>query len=67
MPLDVNWSQIHAAGWLGGIGFTMSLFLAALALRPDHVLLQAKIGIFAGSLGGAVIGSLLMRRRSIRS
>jgi NhaA family Na+:H+ antiporter len=64
LPQGVNWRQIHAAAWLGGIGFTMSLFIAALALSSDNLLLQAKIGIFAGSLGGAVIGSLLMRMRS---
>jgi NhaA family Na+:H+ antiporter len=62
LPDGVNWSQVHAAGWLGGIGFTMSLFIAALALSSETYLLQAKLGIFAGSLLAAVTGSFLMLR-----
>ncbi len=30
-PEHVSWKQIHGAGWLAGIGFTMSLFMASLA------------------------------------
>jgi NhaA family Na+:H+ antiporter len=61
LPTGVNWRQVHAVGWLGGIGFTMSIFVAALALNSDSLLVQAKLGVFAGSLAGAVIGWLLMR------
>ena len=62
LPSGVSWKQVHAAGWLGGIGFTMSLFIAALALNDDGLLVQAKLGIFAGSLLAAAAGSLLLRR-----
>jgi len=62
LPQGVDWRQIHAAAWLGGIGFTMSLFLAALALSSESLLLQAKIGIFAASSAGAVVGSIMMIR-----
>ncbi|MBN9658335.1 MAG: Na+/H+ antiporter NhaA [Acidobacteria bacterium] len=62
LPSNVSWRQIHAAGWLGGIGFTMSLFISALALNDDGLLVQAKLGIFAGSLFAAAAGSLLLRR-----
>ncbi|MGH8518624.1 MAG: Na+/H+ antiporter NhaA, partial [Panacagrimonas sp.] len=44
------------AAWLGGIGFTMSLFISQLAFdNPDHLEL-AKIGILFASLASALIG-----------
>jgi len=61
LPEGVNWKHMHAASWLGGIGFTMSLFIAALALKGAHEDMLAKIGILSASLVAAVIGSLLLR------
>jgi NhaA family Na+:H+ antiporter len=48
-----------AAGCLGGIGFTMSLFIAGLALTPDH-LDAGKVGIMIGSVISAAAGSGLL-------
>jgi Na+:H+ antiporter, NhaA family len=62
LPSGVRWSHIHAAGWLGGIGFTMSLFVASLAFSDALLLSEAKIGILAGSLTAGIIGSLLLIR-----
>ena len=50
LPSGVNWNHIHGAAWLGGIGFTMSLFIAALAFPNPGLLATAKFGILAGSL-----------------
>jgi NhaA family Na+:H+ antiporter len=47
------------AGALGGIGFTMSLFVAGLALEGDH-LTAGKVGVLTGSLASAVAGTLVL-------
>jgi NhaA family Na+:H+ antiporter len=60
-PAEVSWRQLHGAGWLAGIGFTMSLFIAALAFGDGPQLDMAKIGIFAGSLLAGSVGWLLLR------
>jgi NhaA family Na+:H+ antiporter len=48
---------------VGGIGFTVSLFIAGLAFQGDAALLdQAKIGILAGSLAAGVVGAAILTR-----
>ena len=59
LPEGMNWSILTAGGILAGIGFTMALFIAGLAL--EGVLLNAaKVGILSGSALSAVIGTLLL-------
>ena len=59
LPGGVNWRVMVGGGCLAGIGFTMSLFVAALAL--DGPLLDAgKIGILTGSAVSAVAGLTLL-------
>lgn len=55
LPQGVTWRHIHGAGWLGGIGFTMSLFVATLAFGEGRDLQTAKAAILAAS---AVAGSI---------
>lgn len=62
LPAGVTWRHIHGAAWLGGIGFTMSLFIAALAFPDPDLLKMAKFGILAGSLGAGVVGYVLLLR-----
>jgi Na+:H+ antiporter, NhaA family len=52
----VGWRHLLGAAWLGGIGFTMSLFIAQLAFSAAHLVEQAKLGILLGSAASAVIG-----------
>ena len=61
LPDGVTWKHMHAVSWLGGIGFTMSLFIAALAFGSGHEDLMSKIGILSASALAAIIGSLLLR------
>jgi NhaA family Na+:H+ antiporter len=59
LPDGVSWVVLLAGGILAGIGFTMALFIAGLALPPE-LQDQAKIGILTGSALAAVLGMLLL-------
>jgi NhaA family Na+:H+ antiporter len=68
LPDRVSWRHIHGAGWLAGIGFTMSLFMADLAFAGDARLVSAKLGILMASLCAGIIGSaILMRKPRVRA
>lgn len=56
LPRNVTWRQIIGIGCLGGIGFTMSLFVSNLAFGTPVNLEEAKIGILASSMIVAPIG-----------
>jgi NhaA family Na+:H+ antiporter len=62
-PASVSWAQIFGASWLCGIGFTMSLFIASLALGDGDLLDMSKIGTLAASIGAGCVGSLLLLQR----
>jgi NhaA family Na+:H+ antiporter len=64
LPEVVNWNCIHGAAWLAGIGFTMSLFIAALAFSGQEPLAHAKFGILIGSLLACVVGSAILLRET---
>ena len=63
-PESVSWSEIFGASWLCGIGFTMSLFIASLALGDGDLLDMSKMGTLAASIGAGCIGSLLLLRKA---
>jgi NhaA family Na+:H+ antiporter len=56
LPAGVRWSHVLGASWLGGIGFTMSLFIAQLAFDDERLVEQAKLGILVASVVSAAIG-----------
>jgi NhaA family Na+:H+ antiporter len=61
-PTGTSWRQIWGASVLCGIGFTMSLFIGALAFPRDPLLVEeAKLGVLGGSLVSAVLGYLVLR------
>jgi NhaA family Na+:H+ antiporter len=61
-PEGTSWTQLYGAATLCGIGFTMSLFIDALAFADDAALIDAaKLGILAGSLLSAVVGYGILR------
>lgn len=62
LPNRVKWIQIVAAGLLGGVGFTMALFINNLAFHDPLIQNQAKLGILAGSLVSGVISFVLIRK-----
>jgi NhaA family Na+:H+ antiporter len=59
LPTGIDNRVLLGAGCLAGIGFTMSLFIAGLALDGVH-LHEAKVGILAGSAVSAVLGFVLL-------
>ncbi|OHE00920.1 MAG: Na+/H+ antiporter NhaA [Sulfurimonas sp. RIFOXYD12_FULL_33_39] len=62
LPQDTTMSQIFGVAFLGGIGFTMSIFVADLAfLGNEDLIFQAKIGILTASLFAGVIGYILLK------
>ena len=60
LPEGVGWGVLCGAGLLAGIGFTMALFIAGLALQPP-LLDAAKLGVLVGSLLAGAGGMLLLR------
>ena len=66
LPSGVSWNHVHGAAWLGGIGFTMSLFITALAFPDQELLAASKMGILAGSLLAGMIGFGILLRRGQR-
>ncbi len=61
LPEGVSWSQIYGVAWLGGIGFTMSLFVGELAFEDPETIAAAKIGILGASVIAGVVGYVLLR------
>ena len=56
LPQDLSWAGVLVAGCLGGIGFTMSIFIATLAFPQPELLAAAKQGVLLASLLAGVIG-----------
>jgi NhaA family Na+:H+ antiporter len=59
LPAGVTSGQLRGGAALAGIGFTVSLFVAGLALEPA-LEAQAKVGILAGSLASALLGAAVV-------
>jgi NhaA family Na+:H+ antiporter len=60
LPEGVRWSHIIGAATLGGIGFTMSLFISGLSFTSSVLLGYSKLGIMIGSLLSAAVGILFL-------
>jgi len=61
LPRGVTWPQVGVVGVVAGIGFTMSIFIAALAFPTGTNLETAKVGILVGSGMAAVLAYALGR------
>ena len=56
----IKWSHIAGVGLLGGIGFTMSLFISGLSFTSAQVLDFSKLGIIAGSVVSGIAGWIVL-------
>lgn len=61
LPKDLNWKLIFGVGLLAGIGFTMSIFIALLALNGEVLINHAKLVILFSSLAAAVAGFTVLK------
>jgi len=61
-PDDLGWDEVVAVGFLGGIGFTMSIFITQLAFLDQGVIAAVKLGIFFASFIAGIIGVILILR-----
>jgi Na+:H+ antiporter, NhaA family len=61
LPGDLNWKSILGVGFLGGIGFTMSIFITLLAFSDETIINNAKFVILISSLVAGFIGYLSLR------
>lgn len=60
-PGDLQWKNIFACGILGGIGFTMSIFIALLAFDDSLIINNAKLIILMSSFTAGVIGFFILK------
>ena len=60
LPAEVRWSQVLGASMLGGIGFTMSLFVSGLSFSSPDMINYSKLGILMGSILSALAGLMFL-------
>ncbi len=56
LPRNVDWNAVWGAGILGGIGFTMALFVTSLAFRDAALIDASKVGILSASVAATLVG-----------
>jgi len=61
-PTGARWLDIYGVSVLCGVGFTMSLYIGALAFGPDVLQSQVRMGVVAGSLLSALTGMAILHR-----
>jgi len=67
LPKGVNYQQLMGVSLLGGVGFTMSLFIVNLAYTDANFITASKMGVIIGSLIAGVIGYLILRFSNSKS
>lgn len=60
---QLSWRRLTGLGFLASIGFTMSMFVTTLAFHTPEADSQAKVGIFAASIVGGIVGYRILLRR----
>ena len=60
LPQDVNWKSIFGVGLLGGIGFTMSIFVTLLAYDNELIINNSKLIILISSLIAGILGLITL-------
>ena len=64
LPAAVNWRHVLGVAALCGMGFTVSLFVSAIAFDDAGLVDQAKIGVFGASLLAGAAGYAILRLAS---
>jgi NhaA family Na+:H+ antiporter len=63
----LSYKEIAGAGALAGMGLTVSLFIADLALTSPQDLAQVKVGLIVAALISALIGLAILRKYSVKN
>lgn len=61
LPRDLNWCSLTGAGFLAGIGFTMSIFITLLAFTEPYLVSNAKLAILIGSAMAGIAGFSILK------
>ena len=61
LPSDMNWKSVLGVGFLGGIGFTMSIFITLLAFDSAAIINNTKLVIVFSSLFAGIIGFVFLK------
>jgi NhaA family Na+:H+ antiporter len=61
LPKGIQWKNIAGAGLLGGIGFTMSIFITILAFDQADIIVNSKIAIIIASMISGTIGFFVLK------
>jgi NhaA family Na+:H+ antiporter len=61
LPSGAGWIQLYGVAVLGGVGFTMSLFIGSLAFESERRMAMVRLGVLAGSLLSAALGWAVLR------
>ena len=61
LPVGATWRHIIGVASVAGIGFTVALFITALAFTDQVIADQAKVGIFAGSILAGIVGTVIFK------
>jgi NhaA family Na+:H+ antiporter len=61
MPQGASWKQVYGIAVLGGIGFTMSLFIGTLAYPDPSSAAAVRVGVLVGSIASAILGYAVLR------
>ena len=64
LPANAGWNHLLGAGFLGGIGFTMSIFISLLAFTDTNIQGFSKIAILIASVLSGLTGFFILRRFS---
>ena len=62
LPPDLKWKHIAGAGFLGGIGFTMSIFITLLAFNREDLINSSKISVLIASTIAGIIGFIWLNK-----
>lgn len=62
LSTQITWGQLWGTSLLGGMGFTMSIFISELAYTDPAMIADAKIAIFIGSITAAILGYIVLNK-----
>ncbi len=65
LPRGVNWKHMLGIGFLGGIGFTVSIFISGLAYDSEEVVGNSKIAILLASVAASLLGAVILSKAGI--